>query len=94
MLREILDERLKTEFNDESKVKEDSIRQIRSSIEFVAREGTTTYGFSTENGNYEVTCSYKIDLCQGPVDSNDSSKEWEDHWRNRDYKIESLKLRE
>ena len=93
MLREILDERLKTEFNDESKIKEDSIREIRSSIEFVAREGTITYGFSTENGNYEVTCSYEVALCQGPV-NNDSTKEMEDHWRNRDYKIESLKLRE
>ncbi|MBQ6992581.1 MAG: hypothetical protein IJN50_06745 [Clostridia bacterium] len=94
MLREILDERLKTEFNDESKIKEDSIRQIRSSIEFGAGEGTSTYCFSTENANYEMTCSYKLDLFPYPPKGYDSTQEMENHWKNRDYKIETLKLSE
>ena len=93
MTREKIDELLRSEFNDCSKIKEDSIKNISAVINFTRGKGTSTYHFATENANYELTLRHDVVVDQG-TSFDDLQHAGENKWTHSNYKIQSLKLRD
>lgn len=91
MMREKLDELLKSQFGDSTEIKEDSIKFKKSNIDFVAGKGDSLYYFSTEKASYEVNYSYDVEVSGSPT--FETAFDCVNNFYNSNYKIESLKLR-
>ena len=91
MLREKLNELLKSEFGDSTEIKKDSIEFIKGKYSFTEEKGTKVYWFTTEKASYELICSCDVEV--SAETSLEPMTEGENKFYIGNYKIESLKLR-